>query len=72
MIARIVTWLGLAITALAAMWIGGKRSAQADAKVQEADGYAETRTRMDEVVAGDDPAVLRDWLRERGQRDSNL
>ena len=72
MIARIVTWLGLAITALAAMWLGGKRSAQADAKVQEADGYAETRTRMDEVVAGDDPAVLRDWLRERGQRDSNL
>ena len=72
MIARIVTWLGLAITALVAMWLGGKRSAQADAKVQEADGYAETRTRMDEVVAGDDPAVLRDWLRERGQRDSNL
>ena len=72
MIARIVTWLGLAITALAAMWLGGKRSAQADAKVQEADGYAETRTRMDDVVAGDDPAVLRDWLRERGQRDSNL
>jgi len=72
MIARIVTWLGLAITALAAMWLGGKKSAQADAKVQEADGYAETRTRMDEVVAGDDPAVLRDWLRERGQRDSNL
>ena len=72
MIARIVTWLGLAITALAAMWLGGKRSAQADAKVQEADGYAETRTRMDEVAVGDDPAVLRDWLRERGQRDSNL
>lgn len=72
MIARIVTWLGLTVTALAAMWLGGKRSAQADAKVQEADGYAETRTRMDEVVADDDPAVLRDWLRERGQRDSNL
>jgi hypothetical protein len=72
MITRIVTWLGLAITALAAMWLGGKKSAQADAKVQEADGYAETRTRMDDVVAGDDPAVLRDWLRERGQRDSNL
>jgi hypothetical protein len=72
MIARIVTWLGLAITALAAMWLGGKKSAQADAKVQEADGYAETRTRMDEVVVGDDPAVLRAWLRERGQRDSNL
>jgi hypothetical protein len=72
MIARIVTWLGLAITALSAMWLGGKKSAQADAKVQEADGYAETRTRMDEVVVGDDPAVLRAWLRERGQRDSNL
>ncbi len=72
MIARIVTWLGLAITALAAMWLGGKKSAQADAKVQEADGYAETRTRMDEVVVGDDPAVLRAWLRERGQRDSKL
>ena len=67
MIARIVTWLGLAITALAAMWLGGKKSAQADAKVQEADGYAETRTRMDEVAVGDDPAVLRDWLKNRGK-----
>jgi hypothetical protein len=72
MIARVLTWLGLVITALAAMWLGGKKSAQADAKAQEADGYAETRTRMDEVVAGDDPAVLRDWLRERGKRDGNL
>jgi len=72
MIARVLTWLGLAITALAAMWLGGRKSAQADAKVEKADGYAETRKRMDEAVAGDDPAVLRAWLRERGQRDSNL
>jgi hypothetical protein len=72
MIARVLTWLGLVAAALATMWLGGRKSAQADAKAQEADGYAETRERMDEAVAGDDPAVLRAWLHERGQRDSNL
>jgi hypothetical protein len=46
----------------------GRRSAKADAKVEELTGYVETRQRMDEVDAGDDPAVLREWLRERGKR----
>lgn len=46
----------------------GRRSAKADAKVEELTDYVETRQRMDEVDAGDDPAVLREWLRERGKR----
>jgi hypothetical protein len=42
----------------------GKRQDRAE----ELNEYVETRKRMDEVDAGDDPAVLREWLRERGKR----
>jgi hypothetical protein len=69
--ARLKMWamgLGLVVAALAASWFGGRKSAQADAKQEELEGYVETRKRMDEVDAGDDPAVLREWLRERGKR----
>jgi hypothetical protein len=69
--ARLKMWamgLGLVVAALAASWLGGRKSAQTDAKQEELEGYVETRKRMDEVDAGDDPAVLREWLRERGKR----
>ena len=69
--ARLKLWatgLGLVIAALAASWLSGRKSAQADAKQEELEGYVETRKRMDEVDAGDDPAVLREWLRERSKR----
>jgi hypothetical protein len=69
--ARLKMWamgLGLVVAALAASWFGGRKSAQTDAKQEELEGYVETRKRMDEVDAGDDPAVLREWLRERGKR----
>jgi hypothetical protein len=69
--ARLKMWamgLGLVVAALAASWLGGRKSAQTDAKKEELEGYVETRKRMDEVDAGDDPAVLREWLRERGKR----
>ncbi len=68
--ARLKLWamgLGLVVAALAASWFGGRKSAQADAKQEELEGYVETRERMDEVSTDDDPAVLRDWLRERGK-----
>jgi hypothetical protein len=38
------------------------------AKLEGLEGYVDTRKRMDEVDIGDDPAVLRDWLRERAKR----
>lgn len=69
--ARLKMWamgLGLVVAALAASWLGGRKSAQTDAKQEELEGYVETRKRMDEVDSGDDPAVLREWLRERGKR----
>ena len=53
---------------LAASWFGGRKAAQTDAKIVELEQYANTRRKLDEVHTGDDPAVLRDWLRERSKR----
>lgn len=71
MLDRIKFWLAAAgafVIALgAAYWRG--RSVGADAAERERlEDYVDTRKRMDEVDAGDDPGVLRDWLRDRGQR----
>jgi len=74
-LARLKLWaagFGLVIAALAASWLGGRKSAQADAKVKGLEDYVDTRKRMDEVVTDSDPAVLRDWLRERGKQRSDL
>jgi hypothetical protein len=60
------------IAALLASWLGGRKSAQTAAKAKELKDYAQTRKRMDAAPDGDDPAVLRDWLRERGERSSDL
>lgn len=52
---------------LFAAFFAGKRSA----KVDTLKGYKETRQRMDEAddqIMGDDPAVLRSRLRERGDQ----
>ena len=71
MFLRLKLWAmsaGLVVVAFAATWFGGRKSAQTDAKAEELESYVETRKRMDEVDAGDDPAVLREWLRERGKR----
>ena len=68
MIWRALSWPFVALSALLATWFGGRKSAQTDAKAEELESYVETRKRMDEVAPGDDPAVLRDWLRERGKR----
>jgi hypothetical protein len=67
------SWLaaiGVAVAALSAMWFGGRKSAKTDAKAKDAAAYRETRERMDnaENDIADDPATLRDWLRERGKR----
>lgn len=68
--ARLKLWaagIGLVIAALAASWLGGRKSAQADAKQEELEGYVETRKRMDEVGRMSDADAARDWLRERGK-----
>jgi hypothetical protein len=60
--------IGLFITTLAATWFGGKMTGAANVKSKQKDDYIDTRKRMDEVDVGDDPAVLRDWLRGRAKR----
>jgi hypothetical protein len=68
--ARLKLWamgLGLIVAALAASWFGGRKSAQADAKQEELEGYVETRERMDEIGRMSDADAARDWLRERGK-----
>jgi dienelactone hydrolase len=68
--ARLKMWaagIGLVVAALAASWLGGRKSAQADAKQEELTDYVETRKRMDEVGRMSDADAARDWLRERGK-----
>jgi hypothetical protein len=60
--------IGLFITTLAATWFGGRMTGVANVKSKQKDDYIDTRKRMDEVDVGDDPAVLRDWLRGRAKR----
>jgi len=67
---RLKLWalgLGLVAAALASSWFGGRKSAQADAKQEELEGYVATRKRMDEVGRMSDADAARDWLRERGK-----
>jgi hypothetical protein len=64
--------IGILVTALAASWFGGRKSAKTAAKQKELADYAETRKRMDTVDVADDPAVLREWLRERGKPGGGL
>ena len=75
MIARLkilAAGIGLVIAALLASWFGGRKSAQADDKVQELEGYVETRQHMDEVGRMSDADAAHDFLvdrlRKRGQR----
>jgi dienelactone hydrolase len=68
--ARLKLWamgFGLIVAALAASWFGGRKSAQADAKQEELEGYVETRERMDEIGRMSDADAAREWLRERGK-----
>jgi hypothetical protein len=64
--------LVLLVSALAASWLGGRKKAQTDAKIVEMKQYANTRKKMDAVELSDDPAVLRDWLRERGKSGGDM
>lgn len=56
---------------LGAVWAAfrkGNKTARQETALEAAERYAKTRKAMDEVVTGDDPAVLRDWLRARGSK----
>ena len=56
------------------LWSKGKRDQRRETALEAAERMAKTRKRMDDAEAsmGDDPAVLRDSLRERGKRTGGL
>ena len=69
---RCKAWALLAagvVLALVGVYATGRRDARAAAKVDALKGYAKTRKDIDNATdnLGSDPAVLRDWLRERGK-----
>lgn len=54
------------LAVLGALALGRRQGRKAErAKIDAA--YRATREKMDEVVVDDDPARLREWLRERGK-----
>lgn len=61
--------IALAVGAIGLFWAGA-RNARIKADLRNAKDYAKQRRAQDEALEamGDDPDVLRDWLRERGQR----
>lgn len=63
---RFLAWPILIVLA----WFTGQRGAKRDAALKDAQAHIKTRRRIDEALEtlGDDPAVLREWLRERGQQ----
>jgi len=72
MLARFKLWLagaGAALVALVGVYMAGRRAAQQDAATDALRGYAKTRKDIDDVQdhLGDDPNVLREWMRERGK-----
>ena len=74
---EIGAWLaGLVALALAALGIyrRGKRGARQETALEAAEREAKTMKRMDdaEETTPSDPDILRDWLRERGQRKGDL
>lgn len=64
--------VGLLISALLASYFSGRKSAQADAKQEELEGYVETRKRMDDVGRMSDADASRMWLEKRGKRKGDL
>jgi len=65
-IRKAAIWAAGIFVLLFTAWMAGKR----DQKQQDAVTYAKTRKEIDNVESNisDDPAVLRDWLRDRGKQ----
>ena len=65
----ILAAIGAIIAAVLAAWGFGRFGTKAKQELKSAKDYAATRKAMDdESHTDDDPAVLRDWMRERGKR----
>lgn len=69
-IKRTALWAAGFAALLLAAWMAGKRDQKQQVATKKVEDYVKTRKEIDnaEVTTSDDPAVLRDWLRERGKQ----
>ena len=69
-IKRAAIWAAGAAAIIFAAWMAGKRNQRQKTALKTAETYAKTRKEIDSVEnnISDDPAVLRDWLRERSKQ----
>jgi hypothetical protein len=68
-LAGLVAIIGAAL----GLYAKGRADVKTKTALQEAERYAKTRKEMDDAqVVSDDPAVLREWLRERGKQPGDL
>lgn len=69
-IKRTMLYLAGVIALIFAAWMVGKRDQRQQEVLKTAKTYAKTRKEIDNVEdnISDDPAVLRDWLHERGKQ----
>lgn len=66
-IAKAIPWI-IGLMGLLGVYLRGRHNGKVKATRDVMENYAKTRKRMDDADTGtDDPALLRDWLRERGQ-----
>jgi hypothetical protein len=67
---RAAIWATGAAALLFAAWVAGKRDQRQQDAAEESETYIKDRKEIDNVEnnISDDPAVLRDWLRERGKQ----
>lgn len=73
-IRRALAWAAAGCIAVFAVWTAGKREARQEARTDALRGYVKTRKDIDDATdhLGSDPAVLRDWLSERGKSKRDL
>jgi len=69
-IKRAAMWAAGLAALLFAAWVAGRRDQRQQFAIDAAESYAKTRKEIDDVESSidDDPAVLREWLRERGKQ----
>ena len=68
-------WIAAAavvVSALTAIWLGGRKSGQTDADMEDMHRYAETRKKIDEHGRMADADAALSWLRDRGKSESDL
>jgi len=71
---RLVVWTVGGVLLVWAIWVAGRRDERQEASLRAATAYADTRKVIDHATdnLGDDPAVLREWLHERGKPKGHL